>query len=128
MAEFPFNPTKDDIEQMTPGSRMEVYFKYLCLNSGIVSLKIVEFSAAVGTSWTGDANTGYSQDVEVEGLLATDTPFINIVFSPELAAAKLEAESYAKVSKYISGNDVLTLVCFDFMPNTAFNLSLMCNR
>jgi hypothetical protein len=91
-------------------------------------ISIVSFSASVGTTWTGDSSTGFSQDVAVTGLLATDTPFIDIVFSSTLATAKLEAEAYAKVSKATTADDVLTLVCFDFQPTTAFNLQLKCIR
>jgi hypothetical protein len=91
-------------------------------------ISVVTFTASVTTTWTGDASTGYSQDVEVTGLLATDTPFIDIIFSSTLATAKLEAEAYAKVSKATTADDTLTLVCFDFKPATAFNLQLKCIR
>jgi hypothetical protein len=66
--------------------------------------------------------------VTVTGLLDTDTPFIDIVFSSSLATAKLEAEAYACVSKAIADDDTLSLLCFDFKPVTAFNLQIKCIR
>jgi hypothetical protein len=91
-------------------------------------LTLNTFTAAVTTTWTGTDSTGYSQDVVVTGLLATDTPIIDIVFSSTLATAKLEAEAYACVSKATTADDTLSLLCFDFKPVTAFNLQLKCFR
>ncbi|GHV24071.1 hypothetical protein FACS189465_0500 [Clostridia bacterium] len=89
---------------------------------------VITFTVNVTNNWVGDSDTGYTQDIEVSGLLATDSPFIDIVFSSDISVARSEAENYAKISKATTSNGTLMLSCFYFMPTIAFNLLLKCIR
>lgn len=89
---------------------------------------VTTLSATIGTSWTQGANNEYTQEVNVSGLLATDTPTIDIVLSDTVATAKAQLEAYACVSRITTANGSMTVYCYDTAPTTAMNVQLLCVR
>ena len=53
-------------------------------------------TAVITTTWTGSA-APYTQEVDVPGLLATDNPIVDPVYSATLATAEAEMDAYALI-------------------------------
>lgn len=66
------------------------------------------FSATITTTWTGSA-APYSQVISVPGLLATDSPMVDMVPSDTYATAEAQLEDYGKIYRMVAGADTLTV-------------------
>ena len=72
--------------------------------------------------WSADSP--YHQTVTVDGLLATDTPMVDIVLSDTVATAKAQLDAYAYVSRIDTEENALCVTCFDDKPTVALELAL----
>lgn len=80
-------------------------------------------SVSVPTSgWTGAGP--YTQTVAVAGLLATDTPLVDISLSGTTAIALTQAEAYGYISKIVTGTDAITLTCLENKPEVDLTITL----
>ena len=90
---------------------------------------VTTLSATIGTTWTEDQTDHYfSQTVNVTGLLATDTPTIDIVLSDTISTAKSQLEAWACVSRITTANGSMTIYCYDTAPEVSMNVQLLCVR
>lgn len=80
-------------------------------------------SVSVPTSgWTGAGP--YTQTVAVAGLLATDTPLVDISLSGTTAIALTQAAAYGYISKIVTGTDAITLTCLENKPEVDLTITL----
>lgn len=70
--------------------------------------------------WTNSAP--YSQTVNVQGILATDTPIVDIVLSS--SNADEESFSWLYVSKIITSNGSITATCLESKPTIDMQIQL----
>lgn len=89
---------------------------------------VTTLTATIGTTWTQGASGEYSQTVNVTGLLATDTPTIDIVLSDTVSTAKEQIEAYSCVSRITTADGTMTVYCYDTEPTVAMNVQLLCVR
>lgn len=89
---------------------------------------VTTLTATIGTTWTQGASGEYSQTVNVTGLLATDTPTIDIVLSDTVSTAKSQIEAYSCVSRITTADGAMTVYCYDTEPTVAMNVQLLCVR
>lgn len=68
----------------------------------------IDFSATIGTTWTGNS-APYSQVISVPGLLASDTPIVDIVPSDTLSTAEAQLEAYGAIYRMVTGVDTMTV-------------------
>ena len=73
--------------------------------------------------WTG-ASAPFTPTVSVTGMLATDTPIVDIVLSGTQATAENELAGWACVSKIETGAGNITATCFASKPEAALTLIL----
>lgn len=66
------------------------------------------YTATIGTNWTGSA-APYSQTITVAGLLASDTPVMDIVPSDTFSTAEQQLDEYGYIFKAVAGEDSLTV-------------------
>lgn len=78
-------------------------------------------------SWVGTA-APYSQDVAVEGILATDKPHIGPIYSDDLETALAQKEAWAAVSRAYTTEGTVTFICFEDKPTTDIPVQLEVNR
>ncbi len=76
------------------------------IKSGAVSQTYTATITADG--WTGDA-APYTNEITVSGLLATDTPFVDMVASGTYATAETEIEAFANIYKMVTAANKLTV-------------------
>lgn len=74
------------------------------------------------TGWTNSAP--YSQTVTVNGILATDTPYIAPVYSSTSSTATAEKKAWNFVSMAESFDNTVVFTCFNNKPATNLNLKI----
>lgn len=78
----------------------------------------VTFPAA---DWLGDT-APYTQTVAVEGILATDSPIVDILLTEGNETAELEAWGY--IGRIDTAADSITVTCFEDVPAVDLNLQI----
>ncbi len=66
-----------------------------------------DYTAAIGTGWAGDA-APYSVEVTVNGILASDTPLIDVAPAEDFAEAEKQLEAWGYVYRAVTGDDKIT--------------------
>lgn len=84
-------------------------------------------TATISTTWTGNA-APYTQEVAVEGVLATDYPHVWPVYSDTLATALLEQEAWLMIGKGVPGEGKITFTCLEEKPAVAIPIQIEVNR
>ena len=84
------------------------------------------FRVTVPRKWNGAGP--YTQDVAVEGLMATDAPHVTAVYDSDRTTAISQADSWACVSQAEALDNALRLVCLQEMPEMPLNLVIEVNR
>lgn len=64
-------------------------------------------TAAIGTNWAGSGP--YTQTVTVTGMLATDTPIIDLLPSADFDTAQEELDAWASIYRIDTGADAITV-------------------
>ena len=92
-------------------------------------LNLIAYHAPTDTSvsvpasgWTGVGP--YAQTVTVAGLLATDTPLVDVTLSGDTATALAQLEAYGYVGKIVTGADSITLTCLENKPEVDLIITL----
>ena len=76
--------------------------------------------------WQGSA-APYTQTVSISGLLAADTPVVDLEMSGTLSADKRRAEDYSGLYRAVTAKNALTVYAFR-KPTAALPLRLLCVR
>jgi hypothetical protein len=85
----------------------------------------VTYGVAVTNTWLeDDANGGYLQMVELEGILATDNPIADIVMGDDVDANELYAKAWSCITRIVTEDDMVTLYANKEAPATAFTMQL----
>ncbi len=90
--------------------------------------EISRYTVTVGTNWTQDAGGKYTQSVSVSGILATDTPIIDLILSDNIDTANSQIESWACVSKVTTTDGGITLSCYNTQPTAEMQIQILCVR
>lgn len=85
------------------------------------------YTATITATWTGSA-APYSQTISVTGLLASDTPVIDIVpDDTTFATAEAQLDAWAEIYRFVAGTDTLT-VYSKAETTTAIPIQILCVR
>lgn len=84
----------------------------------------VTYTTTVDTVWTSLSAGGYSKTVAVEGILASDNPFVDLVLGEDITANEQALEAWACVSRVTTAEDSITLYANREAPIAAFTLQL----
>lgn len=102
-------------------------------SNSVTSVKIA--ANAVSTTYTGDLTvTGwsgsaapYSQAVTITGVLATDTPIVDLVPSATYATAESQIEGWANIYRAVAASNTITFYATD-KPTIALPFQVRCIR
>ncbi|MBR5794537.1 MAG: hypothetical protein IKY26_00155 [Erysipelotrichaceae bacterium] len=79
----------------------------------------------IDTSWTEDTiNGGYTKTVAVAGMLATDTPFVDVVLGDNIEANVTALKAWNLVTRITTAENSITLYANGDAPTTAFDIQL----
>lgn len=82
------------------------------------------FTATISTDWVGESEP-YTQEVAVDGILASDIPHVGPVYNsdnPETAAAQKEAWGYVDMG--IAEDGKITFTCIEGKPETEIPIQI----
>lgn len=83
------------------------------------------YTANISTSWTvDDEYGGYYQNVTVNGILATDTPMIDIVLGTDVATNIAQIEAWACVTRVTTAANMIKLWANLKKPESSFEIQL----
>ena len=93
-----------------------------------IKAKPIIINTLVGSdaaAWVVDtANGGYYQTIAVDGVLATDNPFADVVLGDDADANELYISAWHCVTRITTGDNSITLYANRYIPDTAFILQL----
>lgn len=90
--------------------------------------EVKKFTATIGTSWTRGANNEHIQEITIDGILATDTPTIDLVLNDNVEAAKSQIEAWSNVSRITTENGKIKVYCYDASPTVEIPIQIICIR
>lgn len=73
-------------------------------------------------------NSGYTQDISIEGILETDTPTIDLILSDNIETAKSQIEAWSCISRITTSNSKVTVYCYDSSPTIEIPIQIICIR
>lgn len=91
-----------------------------------IGAKVLEFTAGIGTSWTG-SEAPFTQEVSVPGILATDKPIVDVVLSSGYETAMAEQDAWANIYRIVTAANKIT-VYSAAATETAINIQMVVNR
>lgn len=69
-------------------------------------------------------NAPFTQTVNIQGILATDTPIIDVVLSSTSETAKSQLEAFSCLSKIETADGSITATCLDTKPTIDIPIKL----
>ena len=81
------------------------------------------FSATISTEWVGESEP-YTQEVAVEGILASDIPHVGPVYSDDAKTAAAQKEAWGYVDMGISDDGKITFTCIEGKPETEIPIQI----
>lgn len=76
--------------------------------SGSTSVQNMTLTVSSAGTWTAVTDsTGYYQDIVATGMLATDTPIVDLVASESYAAAEVQITEFGKIYKITTAADII---------------------
>lgn len=71
----------------------------------------------LAANWTDvSGNAPFTQTVNIQGILATDSPFVDVVLSSTTETAKSQLEAFGCLSKIETADGYITATCLDTKP------------
>lgn len=86
------------------------------------------FTAAVNTTWSGNASDGYTKTITVSGIRSTDVPIVGVILSSEKDTAILQSRAFANINRITTATNSITLYAYRTQPTTAINIQLLVVR
>lgn len=83
-------------------------------------------STVLSTSWVGTPRTSQiTLSIAGYTVISSDDININIIYSSDIATAKLQSEAYSYISTAnITSDNTITLTCWDFVPTVDLNFEI----
>ena len=94
------------IKDEDDGVNINNYF-FSANNNGVVATTAT-YTATITTTWTG-AEAPYSQTISVQGILATDNPFVDVILDNTYSTAQAQQEDFAKIFKITTSANAITV-------------------
>lgn len=85
---------------------------------------VSDYSASLLSSGWNGSSAPYTQTVSVQGILATDTPIVDVVLDSSTSTAISQNNSWAFVSKIETSADSITATCLESKPEVDLPIQL----
>lgn len=79
------------------------------------------------TGWVTLESGGYNKDITIQGILDTDNPLVNLVYSGTTTESMTaDDEAYGCLSRITTTTNKITLYCNGELPKQEVSISLLC--
>ena len=85
------------------------------------------FNTTLTTNWVFENNI-YVQTIQVEGILESDIPVIDIVQSNDIITAKSQLNEWSKVKRITTSNGAIKAYCYYEQPSMDLNIHMQVTR
>lgn len=85
------------------------------------------YSTTIGTSWSG-SSAPYTQTVNINGILGSDSPIVDIVPSNTTSTAIAQLEAWSCISKITTNSGSITITCYEEKPDISIPIQLLVVR
>lgn len=75
-------------------------------------------------AWVDQGNSPYTQTVNVQGILSTDYPFVDVVLSSTASTAIEQLDAFSCISKIETNNGSITATCLSYKPSIDLPIKL----
>ncbi len=82
------------------------------------------YSVLVGTNWNEFVDGVYVQNIDINGIRATDSVVADIVLDTDPLVAEAEMEAWNCVSRIIINDGSVTIHCYNSTPKIKFTMRL----
>lgn len=114
------NYTEQGGEKTVIGGTLEIKS-----NAQINGLSELYTTTLTALGWTDTSgNAPFIQTVNIQGILATDTPIIDVVLSSTTETAKSQLEAFSCLSKIETADGSITATCLDTKPTIDIPIKL----
>lgn len=124
------NPTEEEIEFLDKAGAVQLVREIKSEVMNIAASMAKTFEARIGAVWMNDA-APFSQIVNVPGMLASDTPIIDVVpaqgSGDSFTLARKQLDAWCEVYKINSANDAL-IVYSRSKTTTEIPIKIVCVR
>lgn len=114
------NYTEQGGEKTVIGGTLEI--KSDAQINGLIELYTTTLTALDWADTSG--NAPFTQTVNIQGILATDTPIIDVVLSSTAETAKSQLEAFSCLSKIETADGSITATCLDTKPTIDIPIKL----
>lgn len=111
---FVTNTTDDLVNYYTKSETSDLLENYCTTSEYTTTLPVA--------SWSSEAP--FTQTVSVQGILATDTPIVDIVLDSDTSTAISQISSWAFVSKIETSTNSITATCLESKPEVDLPIQL----
>lgn len=80
-------------------------------------------SSLIATDWVG-ASAPYTQTINIDGILSTDNPIVDVVLDNSTSTAIDQLDSWSCVSDISTAQGSITATCFESKPTTTIPIQL----
>lgn len=121
-----FQSVQDVLDENTAGHLLNLInsnLEKINNNAQLINTKANKkkvYNIVIGTTGWSDT-VPYTQTIEVEGILATDEPTVDLLQSDDIETAKKEIEEFAKIDRVDSLENNIILKCYDEKPIVSLN-------
>lgn len=121
-----FQSVQDVLDENTAGNLYNLILENtqkINSNTNLINTKANKkkvYNIVIGTTGWSDT-VPYTNTIEVEGILDTDEPTIDLLQSDDIETAKKEIEEFAKIDRVDSLENNIILKCYDEKPTVSLN-------
>ena len=85
---------------------------------------VTELYTAILSASDWSSTAPYTQTVNITGILATDTPIVDVVLDSTASTATAQLGAWGNVSKITTADGSITAMCFETMPEVDIPIQL----
>ena len=88
----------------------------------------VQFMETIGQNWKNEPTGGFSQIINIDGILEEDSPIIDVLLDDDTEVSKTQIKAWSNISRITTGKGLIKVYCYKDKPNIDINIQIICVR
>lgn len=88
----------------------------------------VIYTATIGNEWQEEVTGGFSQVINIDGILEEDSPIVDIILDDDVLVSQSQIRAWSDVSRIKTQDGFINVYCYERKPTIAMNIQLICIR
>lgn len=86
----------------------------------------VRFTATIGQNWKEETSGGFSQVVNIDGILDEDSPIIDVLLDDNTEISKSQIKAWSNVSRITTQKGLIKVYCYKNKPTIDIDIQVVC--